>query len=149
LDGKEPGVLDEIHNPEPLNAGSAPQSPCDAVSESPSVLPGPAGATLILAGILHNGAAVLVGCLLTIEAYLPGRWYFWAGAILAVAAVILVTGLVKTRRGYRKLAEETRRGYTTALGFAWDDTSLYYVDRVSLQVIAGPHEPRPRHRKSR
>jgi hypothetical protein len=148
-DWEEPGVIDGNSSPERLTAGSAGRSPDGALPESPSILPGPSGATLILAGIVHNCAAVLVGFLLMIEAYLPGRWYHWAGAILAVAAVILVTGLAKTRRGYRKLAEEKSRGYTTALGFAWDDPSLYYVDRVSLQVMAGPHDPRPRHRKSR
>jgi hypothetical protein len=115
---------------------------------SPDILPGPSGATLIVRGLQYEAAAVLVGWLLVAEAYLPGRWYFWAAVILAAAFVLLAIGLVNTRRGYRRLRQEKSRGYTTALGNAWEDPSLYYVDRVSLQVVAGPNEPRPRHRKS-
>jgi hypothetical protein len=117
------------------------------MSQPPAILPGPSGATLILVGFLHNVAAWLVGCLVTIEAYLPGRWYYWGGAILAVVVTVLAVGLVKTRRGYRKLAAEKSRGYTTAFGDAVKDPSLYYVDKKSLRVVSAPYEPRPRKRK--
>lgn len=117
------------------------------VSGPPSILPGRSGATLILVGFLHNVAAWLVGCLVTIEAYLPGHWYYWGGGILAVVVAVLATGLVQTLRGYRKLAEEKSRGYTTALGSAIQDPSLYYVDRTSLRVVSAPYEPRPGKRK--
>ena len=120
----------------------------DAVSESHLILPGPAGMTLLIKGLIFELAGLLTGAFLSLESYLPGRWYYWAAAILPVVGVLLVVGLVTTVRGNRRLAEEKRRGYTTALGDAWKDPSLYYVDRVSLRIVAAPHEPRPRHRKS-
>jgi hypothetical protein len=120
-----------------------------AVSEPPAVLPGPAGATLLLNGWRYEIAGFLAACLLSIESYFPGRWYYWGTPILALALSLVLIGFVTTLRGNRRLADEKRLGYTTALGDASEDPSLYYVDRVSLRVVAGPHQPRPRHRKSR
>jgi hypothetical protein len=108
----------------------------------PDILPGSAAATLILIGIYYEGAAFMSGFILVFEAYLPGRWYYWAIPVLVTAAILLTRGLVITFRGYRLLAEEKRRGYTTALGDARQDPSLYYVDRKTLRIVAGPYEPR-------
>jgi hypothetical protein len=118
-------------------------------TQAPEILSGPAGATLLLNGWRFGMTGFLGCCLFSVEAYLPGRWYYWVAGILPVVVGLLIVSLITTLRGNRRLAEEKRRGYTTALGYAWDDPSLYYVDRVSLRVVAGPHEPRPRHRKSR
>ena len=120
--------------------------PMSRAGAPPEILPGPAAATLILIGIYYEGAAFLTGFVLVAEAYLPGRWYYWATAALITAAVLVARGLVAGVRGYRRLAEEKHRGYTTALGEALKDPSLYYVDRKTLRVLAGPHEPRPRRR---
>ena len=114
----------------------------DGRTSAPEILPGPPAATLILVGIYYEGAAFLSGFILPFEAYLPGRWYYWGIAVLVVAVLLLARGLVITFRGYRLLAEEKRRGYTTALGDARKDASLYYVDRKTLAVVAGPNEPR-------
>lgn len=116
---------------------------------APAVLPGRAGATLLLNGWRYEVAAFLAVCLLSFESYLPGRWYYWGTPILAIALVLVAIGFITPVRGNRRLAEEKRLGYTTALGDAREDPSLFYVDRVSLRVVAGPHQPRPRHRKSR
>ena len=150
------GVTEGISSPEPPRAHSVLQPPdavassapwvIGAVSGPPSILPGPSGATLVLVGYAHNVTAFLVGCLVTIEAYLPGRWYYWGGPIVVVVFTILSVGLIKTVRGYRKLAAEKRRGYTTVLGDAIDDPTLYYVDRKSLRVVSAPYAPRPRKR---
>ena len=103
---------------------------------------GPSGATELLTGLIYKMAAVLTGGLVVVESYLPGRWYFWGGAILLVVCVLLSLSLYHTLRANRRLAEEKRRGYTTAMGDALEDPSLYYVDRKTLRIVAGPYEPR-------
>ena len=123
--------------------GDARAAPTSSAGTSlPEILPGPSAATLILVGIYYEGAAFLSGIIIVFEAYLPGRWYYWGGGVLIIAACLLARGLVITFRGYRLLAEEKRRGYTTALGDAREDASLYYVDRKTLRIVAGPNEPR-------
>jgi hypothetical protein len=103
---------------------------------------GPSGATELLTGLIYRMAAVLTGGLVVMESYLPGRWYFWGGAILLVVCVLLSRSVFHTLRAKRRLAEEKRRGYTTAMGDALEDPSLYYVDRKTLRIVAGPYEPR-------
>jgi hypothetical protein len=125
-----------------VDGDSRAASTSHAGTSFPEILPRPSAATLILVGVYYEGAAFLSGLILVVEAYLPGRWYYWAVAVLITAACLLARGLVITFRGYRLLAEEKRRGYTTALGDARADASLYYVDRKTLRIVAGPNEPR-------
>jgi hypothetical protein len=115
-------------------------------STSPDVLPGRSGATLILTGFYYKMGAILTGCLAVAESYLPGRWYYWGGAIFLGICILVSLSVANTLRGNRRLAEENRRGYTTVPGDAIKDPSLYYLDRKTLRVLAGPYEPRPRRR---
>ncbi len=156
---KQLGVFVGMSGPVPVQGTATSRGECDATSPrvstsgqpagAPAILPGPSGATLIVVGFQYEIAGFLIGCLATAEAYLPGHWYYWGGGIFAVVAVVLTVSVRKTLRGYRRLAEEKGRGYTTALGYAFKDPSLYYVDRKSLRVVSTPYEPRPRTRRAK
>jgi O-antigen/teichoic acid export membrane protein len=112
--------------------------------QPPTPLSGPSAATLVIHGLYYELGAFAVGCLVAVEAYLPGPWYAWAAVIVAVVVGLLSIGLTRTLRGYRKIPREKERGYTTVIGDAIKDPSLFFLHRRTLRVVAVPHQPRPR-----
>lgn len=115
-----------------------------AGDSAPGPLPGASAAIMLVGGLRYEIAAFLIGCLVAVEAYLPGRWYVWALAIVTAVVILLIIGTRRTFAAYRKIKLEKRSGYTTLYGDAVSDLSLYYLDPRTLQVLAAPGQPRPR-----
>lgn len=116
-------------------------------ASTPDILPGPAAATLVIDGFWYELGAFLIGCFAIVEGYLPGKWYYWGAVILFFVVTMLTIGARKTLRGYRKLSAEKQRGYSTAVGPALRDLSLFYVHRKTFKVLATPYQPRPGRRR--
>ncbi|MCW2575570.1 MAG: hypothetical protein JWR66_1600 [Modestobacter sp.] len=118
-----------------------------ADGDVPVPLPGSSAAILLVVGVRYEVAAFLVGCLVAFEAYLPGRWYVWGGAIVIVVVSLLVIGTRRTFAAYRKIRHEKEHGYTTVYGDAVADPALFFLDPRTLRVLAEPGQPRPRPRR--
>lgn len=91
------------------------------------------------------GAVLCVAVLLVIERTVFRQPYYGALVVACLGAigVLLVASVVASLIGYRKLGREAALGYTSALGRAKQDDSLYFVNPHTLAVLAGPNEPRP------
>ena len=99
---------------------------------------------LTLRGFLLELSAVACVFLITLESYLPGRWYYWGIPFLAMALTLLSVGVAWGFKSLSKSKSEIECGYTTLWNVSVKHPELSYLRSPDFLVISGPGEPRPR-----
>jgi hypothetical protein len=99
---------------------------------------------LMLRGALLELCAVACVLLISLEGYLPGRWYYWGIPFLGLALTLLSIGVTWGFKSISKSKREIERGYTTIWKVAVQHHELSYLQSPNLVLISGPGEPRPR-----
>jgi len=110
----------------------------------PQPVPGLSAAALALRSLRWLVLAGLCVVPVVFESYLPSRWVgAWATLWLLISVSLGGLFLRDTWSSRTTQHAEIKCGYTTSLPIANNDTSLFLLDGKTLQILAGPREPRP------